>query len=386
MPRTLLAGIFLGIASLSLVAAEPKPALPAAQHKQGELIHQDGMPVVILRGTPEEMGEQFGMLAVKNAPGLDAMFTNFLTDIGLKGKQGFVTLLARKLLPAFPEDHRKEIEAAAKASGRNLDLALFANTAYDLSTGMGCATLIVEKPRSLTGAPIFGRNFDYFPTKGLSEHTLIAVFQPKGKHAFATITFTPIVGCISGMNDAGLSITLNEIHLSQAKKKEAFDWTGTPVMMAFRRVLEECTTVEEAENLLRSMKRTTTALMTICDTNGGAVFETTPGRVEVRKSIGEVCCGTNHLLCDELCKGEKCWRYDLLSAVQKHDMPLGVNDVFAQLQKVNQGRSTLQTMVFEPATRKLHLKLGNGKTPACDFPTKTFDLGKLFERTSNLAN
>ena len=54
-------------------------------------------------------------------------------------------------------------------------------------------------------------------------------------------------------------------------------------MLAFRRVLEECGTVAEAEKLLRDMPRTTTCCMTICDKSGGVVFEITPKHIEVRE-------------------------------------------------------------------------------------------------------
>jgi len=57
----------------------------------------------------------------------------------------------------------------------------------------------------MTGGPLFGRNFDWLPTKGITEHTLVVVYKGEGKRAFAAVTVTPIEGVISGMNDAGLS-------------------------------------------------------------------------------------------------------------------------------------------------------------------------------------
>ena len=50
------------------VAAEPKPAFPEGKHGKGELKYVNGMPVVVVRGTPAEVGEQLGMLTVKVAP------------------------------------------------------------------------------------------------------------------------------------------------------------------------------------------------------------------------------------------------------------------------------------------------------------------------------
>ena len=44
---------------------------------------------------------------------------------------------------------------------------------------------------------------------------------------------------------------------------------------------------------------------------------------------------------------------------------------------MNQGRFTLQSMVFEPRERRLHLKLGDLKQPASTFDAKTFDVAEL---------
>lgn len=365
--------VFAGFAP----AADAIATFPDAKHGKGELTHVQGTPVLVVRGTPAEMGEQFGVLAVKNAPDLDGLQKNFLKDVKLDQRFGFLKLLARRLKPGFPADHMTEIETAAKTAGRDLDLSLFANTVYDLSSGMGCSTVVVEKERSTTGAPLFGRNFDWMPSQGIVEHTLVVVYHPQGKRSFATITVSPIAGCISGMNDAGLAITLNEIHLKQSKDKAEFDWQGTPTMLAFRRVLEECGTVAEAEKLLRGMKRATAACMTICDKEGGAVFEITPKAVEVRTASNHVCLCTNHFRCDALGVPEVCWRYDALAPLQSESCKLGVGDVFARLDKVTQGKYTLQSMVFEPAARTLHLKYGYGG--ATKLEAKTFALGKWFD-------
>ena len=50
-----------------------------------------------------------------------------------------------------------------------------------------------------------------------------------------------------------------------------------------------------------------------------------------------------------------------------------------ELHRVNQGRHTLQSMVFEPREKKLHLKLGDLKQPATGFEAKTFDVSELLK-------
>jgi isopenicillin-N N-acyltransferase like protein len=361
-----------------LVSAQTPTSFPAAKHGKGVLAYVQGVPVLTVRGTPAEIGEQFGVLAVKNAPDLDGLHRRFLKELGLDQAELLLKVMARRLEPGVPADHLAEMTAAGKAAGRDLDLLLFANAAYDLNSTMGCSTVVVEKARSETGGPLLGRLFDWDPVTGIDDHTLVAVFHPVGKRSFATVTISPIAGCISGMNDAGLCCTLNQVRLKQSKDKAPFDWTGTPTMLAFRRVLEECGTVAEAEALLRGMKRTTTAGLTVCDPNGGAVFEITPKSLEVRQPVNGVTLCTNHFCSEELGRGDKCKRLDKLAQLQKQDAKLGVDAIFTELDGVHQGKMTWQAMVFEPAAKVLHLKLGDGKTSATKSKTIRLDLGKMF--------
>ncbi|MBA4067115.1 MAG: hypothetical protein C0501_26090 [Isosphaera sp.] len=371
--------LFAAVFALAPVArgADPKP-FPEARHGNGELRYDGPVPVLVLRGKPAEMGEQFGKLAIVNAPDIGGLHERFLKDSGQEKRWPFLSAMSGLLKPNFPPHVLAEVEAAAKASDRELPLLLFANTVADLSSGMGCSTVVVEKGRSATGGPVFGRNFDWLPTQGIADHTLVVVYKGEGKRAFAAVTVSPIAGVISGMNDAGLSVTMNEIRIKASKDQAKFDWKGTPILLAFRRVLEECGTVAEAEKLLRGMTRTTTCCMTICDKAGGAVFELTPTNLEVRAAENGVCCCTNHFRTDKLGGEAKCWRYAKLAPLQAKDGgKLGVADVFAALDGVTQGKSTLQSMVFEPADRVLHLAYADGH--ATKLKPRKLDLGKLFD-------
>ena len=362
--------------SPALRAAEPA-TFPTGKYGKGELRSIDGMPVLIVRGTPEEMGEQYGKLAIAGAPDLTGLHQRFLKDSGQEKNYAGILFAASKLKSRFPAHIATEMEAAARASGREFSVLLFANTIADLSSGMGCSTIVVEPARSESGKTLFGRNFDWLPTKGITDHTLIAVYKGEGKRAFAAVTVCPITGVISGMNDAGLAVTINEISIRRSLDKSQFNWKGTPILMAFRRVLEECGTVAEAETLLRGRPRTTTCCLTLCDTKGGAVFEITPTNLEVRGHEHGVCCCTNHFRTEKLCVEDRCWRYSKLTPLQAKDAPkLAVADLFGKLDEVSQGRSTLQSMVFEPADRVLHLAYGEGH--ATKLKPHRIDLGKLF--------
>ena len=105
----------------------------------------------------------------------------------------------------------------------------------------------------------------------------------------------------------------------------------------------------------------------------------TPKSVVRRAAVKGLCPCTNHFRTPELAVAEArkaCWRYE--SLLKSTEMPaLGVSDVAKLLDSANQGPLTIQTMVFEPATLKLHVSIG--QVPASSFALTTLDVGEMMK-------
>lgn len=391
-------------ASAALRAEDPAFRYPEGKHGAGELRYVNGIPVLSVAGSPEEIGEQVAVLGVKPARRLLAYPRDFLkaaTDgplVNVLGRQlngmgvvdpqqfgemksfirgaGMLTLtvMGNRLFHHFLPRHAAEVEAIARASGEDRDTIILANTMFEIKKIAACSVLIVEPNRSATGQLLCGRNLD-FPTLGyLQDYSLVQVYRPTGKHAFATVGFPGLAGCLSGMNDKGLSVAVLEVYSSHDGAPK-YDPKGRPNFFTFRQVLEECATVDEAVKLIRETRRATLANLMVCDRNGGVIIEMTTKSVVVRKSDDGVCPCTNHFRSPELATSLICDRYDRLLKAEK--LPkLGLPEISATLDAVNQRNFTMQTMVFEPAALKLHLALGQPPTSA--LPLKEMDLGPLF--------
>jgi hypothetical protein len=369
----------LTVLVLALSVAAVKGAEPfryqAGKYGKGELKYINGLPVLIVEGSPDEIGAQVGKLTTKALTRLLGYSKEFLTAKGYGQAWPLLVKTSKSMLPRFPADHRKELEAIAKNSNLNFDMAVVGNTLPDIKKFGGCATLIIEADHSATKGPLFGRNLDY-PTLGfLQEYSLVTVYRPRGKHAFVSVGFPGLVGCVSGMNDAGLAVATLEVYRSK-DGSPSLNFRGVPYTLCYRRILEECRTVAEAEKLLRSMKRTTMNNLAVCDSKGGAVFEITPKSVVVRHSESGICPCTNHFCCKELALPTRCWRLPILKECSKNGK-ITLADVAKKMDAVNQGSLTLQTMIFEPRTLKLHLAIG--KCPATKLPLKELDLKTLFK-------
>src|SRR5207244_4021839 len=136
------------------------------------------------------------------------------------------------------------------------------------------------------------------------------------------------------MNDAGLALAVHEVHKT-SDGSTMLDPKGIPYTLAFRRLLEECTTVAEAEKTLRAMKRTTPLNLSICDKNGGAIFEITTKNLIVRKPDSDIAACTNHFCSKELGAGVKCDRLPKLDASRDAREKFTLADVAKKLDAVS---------------------------------------------------
>jgi hypothetical protein len=357
------------------MAAEPYSVFEVGKCNSAELKFVEGLPVVTAAGTPEEIGQQLGTLLKQPLAELLGKKDELAHGFGFHQAPNLLVKMSRLVAPAFPDSQHREIEALAKSAGVDLDTLAFANIIYEVSHFPACSSLAVEPARSSTGNTIFGRNLD-FPTFGfLDRYSLIEVIRPQGKHAFVSITFPGVVGVFSGMNDAGLCLAQLEVNYS-ADHSPRVNLMGTPVAMCFRRLLEECSNIDEAEKLLREQNRMMMCNLALCDRTQTAVLEITPKTVARRDDEHGLCLCTNHFRTPQLAVGTQCPRYEQLSHGQMIDK-LGVSDVAKLLDSANQGHYTIQTMIFEPATLIAHISFG--PAPSSSRPLKTIDLAALLK-------
>jgi predicted choloylglycine hydrolase len=375
----------LGTLTSLAVAREPEKEpfrFPEGRCGKAELKYRNDLPVLVVEGSPEEMGTAVGTLAMKPA----ARVLDYPRDLLKKFKAGFTWGLFVKMgngmFRQFPADYQKELEAMARAANVERDRVVVGNTLFDLKKVVACSALLVEKDRSGTGGPLLGRNLDYPSLGYVNEYTLVTVYRPAGKHAFAAVGFPGLVGCLSGMNDAGLSLAVLEVFAVQAGQP-AFDDQGIPYALCYRKILEECTTIAEAKKLLEGLRRTTTTNLVLADREGVAVLEVSPKQVVQRGPEKGILACTNHY-CTAPLKAEKAPnvsltfdRFSRLEEVREVKEKIAPEDIRRHLDAVNLGDLTLQTMVFEPAALRLHL--GIGKVPASQVPLKALDLGPLFK-------
>jgi len=366
--------------SLAAAAADEPFRFPEAKHGKGELRYIDGIPVLTLAGTPEEIGEQMGTLTKPALEPLAKKLDDFIDAWRVRPIWPLVTKTAGFAAARFPRDSLREIDALARASGVDRGLIIAGHVMPDMLRLRGCTDIVIEPAKSATGQLLFGRNTDVPPFGRLSEYGLLVVYRPNGKHAFASLSFPGMVGASAAMNDAGLCIGLNEI-LATADKSPAYDPAGSPLILNARRLLEECQDLGEADKLIRTMKWDAATLICAADRKQGSVFEITPRNVQVRKASAGFCGATNHFRTEGLAVDQRCWRFDRLLELQgQMELPgqkrIAIAELNRMLDAVNQGNMTIQTGIFEPSDLRAHIALGSG--PATKLRRSQLNLAELF--------
>jgi hypothetical protein len=102
-----------------------------------------------------------------------------------------------------------------------------------------------------------------------------------------------------GVNDAGLGVMLNMLHHS-ADEQVGEQRIGFPVHVLLRTLLEDCTSVDEARDLVRSLSFSASSALTVVDRGGDAAsFETFPEGVGEVKPEAGLLVRTNHFVSAE---------------------------------------------------------------------------------------
>lgn len=376
--RLLGLGAFAATLFALTTADAAEPVYKEGTHGRGSLRYVQGIPVLELAGTPEEIGEQHAALAMQPIKPRLGLARKFLEAHRLGVAWPVVGGISRVILNNAPPRYRAELECAIRTAELDPDAATgvyVANAMLELRRMGGCSALAVEPERSATGELLFGRNLDSPPVGDLDRLSVLMIVRPEGRNAFASVGFPCVFGVLSGMNDKGLAVATLDVY-STKDGSPIFDPQGVPLAITYRQILEECASIDEAEKLLKSAKHTTWMNLAVCDRQRAAVFEITPANVVRRSAEEHLLACTNHFRTDRLCTSTACRRYETLQNYWTFDK-IGVREMAQALHTVNQGPMTLQTMIFEPKSLKLHLALGEGPTSAQ--PMKVFELGEYLE-------
>jgi len=226
----------------------------------------------------------------------------------------FIGWFNRDLDKNVREEYKEEIYGISESAsgkykylGTNYQRLLNYHAAHDIGHALqnlalvGCTSFGTWGAQSQDSTMIIGRNFDFWVGDKFAEDKIVAFFSPAQGHQFMTITWGGFIGAASGMNEKGLSVTIN------AAKSSYPTGSATPVSLVAREILQYAQNIKEAIAIARSRKMfvSESFLVASAADNKAVIIEKTPGDLDVYDPQKEFIVCTNHFQSKGLSSSKK---------------------------------------------------------------------------------
>ncbi len=278
---------------------------------QSWVTRREGLLVIRLKGPPFDMGYASGKLLQEQMHTLEneflAMIRGYVPqDWKIKVLHSYVNYRNRHLSDFVSPDYRSQIHGTILGCsdihpelGDYYNRLLNYHAAHDISYMMidnplisraGCTAFGAWGAATEGGHLITGRNFDWEAADVFSRDRVVILCEPDDGIPFISLAWASMAGVVSGMNRAGVSVTLNGAPSSLPGE------TATPVAMVARDVLQKAHNLTEALEILRSSKVFVSTLWLLGSRADGkfVVVEKTPEKMNVREPEGDTIVSANH--------------------------------------------------------------------------------------------
>jgi hypothetical protein len=287
---------------------------------------RDGLPIIRLKGGPFEMGYASGKLLEKEMHTLEDEFLAMVKGYvpqqwKINVLKTYVIFRNRHLSDYVSLDDRLQIYGTILGCsdvhpelGDYYNRMLNYHAAHDISYMMidnplvskaGCTAFGAWGKATENGHLITGRNFDWEAADVFSRDRVVIMSEPDGGIPFISVAWASMAGVVSGMNRAGISITINGAPSSLPGE------TATPVAMAARDVLQKANNLTNALDIIRNTRVFVSTLWLIGSKADGkfVVVEKTPKATNIREPEGDSIVSANHFQTEKLKDDDRNLRY-----------------------------------------------------------------------------
>ncbi|HEY4414342.1 MAG TPA: C45 family peptidase [Verrucomicrobiae bacterium] len=279
---------------------------------------REGLTVVYLKGSPLAIGYANGALMQDKMHTLENEFLRMIQTYVpqhwvMELLKNYVIYRNRHLSEFIKPDYRLEIYGTTLGcadqhpeEGDFYNRLLNYHAAHDVSYMMidnpfikaraGCTAFGAWGGATTNQHLITGRNFDWEAADVFSTNRVVEMCEPDGGIPFISLSWAGMAGVVSGMNRAGVSVTVNGApsHLP--------DDIATPVAMVARDILQHAHNLDESMAILRGAKVFVSTIWLVGSRADGkfVVVEKTPAVTHVREPVGDSIVCPNHFETDGL--------------------------------------------------------------------------------------
>jgi len=217
-----------------------------------------GLWELYIEGNPMQRGLAIGSLSQELMQKQEGVFFSKVKDlIPSEARQSLLRKILRwynrKMYLHVTEEYKTEIYGISRYSSNEFNniappylRSLYLHSAHDIGHAMqdlmlvGCTSFAVWDNKSEDGNLLVGRNFDFYAGDDFAEEKIIAFVNPDQGYNFMSVTWGGFIGVVSGMNDQGLTVTIN------AGKSKIPLVAKTPISLVTREILQYAATIDEA--------------------------------------------------------------------------------------------------------------------------------------------
>lgn len=267
-----------------------------------------GLWELYVEGAPFERGVANGKLTKKLIAFQEEAFINRIremipNDFYLRFLKYFIYWFNRDLDEYLMPEFKEEIYGISLSASDSFNFIgtpyqrmLNYHSAHDIGHALqdlmlvGCTSFGVWNEFSADSSLIIGRNFDFYMGDEFAENKIVCFEKPDNGYGFMMITWGGMIGAVSGMNEHGITVTIN------AAKSDIPLSARTPISILAREILQYAATIDDAYEI--AGKRETFVSESILigsgDENRAAIIEKAPfGLALVRPSKNFIIC-SNH--------------------------------------------------------------------------------------------
>ncbi|MGJ8744086.1 C45 family autoproteolytic acyltransferase/hydolase [Polaribacter sp.] len=225
--------------------------------------NKHGLWELYVSGDPLERGLKTGSLTKELFQNQETFFLSKINEfVPSKFKQAllrkFLAWYNRKMYTHITEEYKSEIFGLSKyASNEYTHIAnnylriLYLHGAHDIGHALkdlalvGCSSFAAWGNKTEDGSLLIGRNFDFYAGNDFAKEKIISFVNPSEGHKFMSVTWGGMIGVVSGMNEHGLTVTIN------AGKSKIPKVAKTPISILTREILQYATTIKEAVEIAK---------------------------------------------------------------------------------------------------------------------------------------
>jgi hypothetical protein len=226
-----------------------------------------GLYEMYTSGAPFERGVIDGKLSKELIVSQEEAFTHQIKKMipstsFLKFLKYIIGFMNKDLSDHVTKEYQDEIYGISMSAsdsfqwiGSNYSRQLNYHAAHDIGHALqnlmlvGCTSFSAWDTKTENGALILGRNFDFWVGDDFAKNKIVSFVAPQSGHKFAFITWGGFIGVVSGMNDKGLTVTINA-----AKSDIPWGGAATPVSLVAREVLQYAGNIKEAVAIAHKRK------------------------------------------------------------------------------------------------------------------------------------